>query len=435
MNALLNYIIESLFCGALSYLLYRAFISKIENYSFQRVSLLILVLITVLFPFITIPVSNPAVIQFVISPAYITAVKTSAPAYLENKRWLLAAPLILYLSITILLLIKFYFELLKVFTYKKSCELMGAEDGYSIYSSREIESPFSFGRAVFISTSYQGDHRKMAIAHELSHIDRYHTLDVLFVNIVLSFVWFNPFLYIFKNKLIEVHEFQADMDVISSGINIAKYKELLFLSQFSLVPNVSNSLHKSLTIKRFFKMENSKQTKAGMRVITLFAAAVLLLFSVTSFSKVAILPISNDMVAPELVSPEVFSSKVSGSNVELSQSKDTTSKVIPFVMVEVKPKFQGADENAFTKWVAQKLVYPEKAVTDSIKGRVILQFTVAENGKVEGVKVVRGVHPELDKEAVRVVSLSPDWEPGKQKGKNVRVVYTFPVIFQLHAKK
>lgn len=104
---------------------------------------------------------------------------------------------------------------------------------------------------------------------------------------------------------------------------------------------------------------------------------------------------------------------------------------VPFVMVEEKPKFMGGDENTFTRWVAERLVYPEIAKENSVQGRVILQFRVNTDGSVSDVRVVRGVDPSLDKEAVRVVSSSPKWTPGRQRNKAVRVVYTFPVIFQL----
>ena len=117
---------------------------------------------------------------------------------------------------------------------------------------------------------------------------------------------------------------------------------------------------------------------------------------------------------------------VEGRKEEVVEEED-----IPFVMVEEKPKFQGGDENAFTKWVGERLVYPEIAKENSVQGRVILQFRVNTDGSVDNVKVVRGVDPSLDKEAVRVVSSSPKWTPGRQRNKAVRVVYTFPVIFQL----
>mgnify|MGYP003289544139 CR=1 FL=1 len=99
--------------------------------------------------------------------------------------------------------------------------------------------------------------------------------------------------------------------------------------------------------------------------------------------------------------------------------------------VEVKPTFQDGDANAFAMWVAQQIVYPETAKESGASGRVILQFTIAKDGSVTDVKVVRGVHPDLDKEVVRVVTSSPKWNPGKHKGQAVPVMFTFPVVFKM----
>ena len=106
-------------------------------------------------------------------------------------------------------------------------------------------------------------------------------------------------------------------------------------------------------------------------------------------------------------------------------------EAIPFALVEEKPKFQGGDANTFSKWVNSKLVYPEIAKENGVQGRVTLQFTVNTDGSVSNVTVLRGVDPSLDKEAVRIVSSSPKWEPGRQRERPVKVTYTFPVIFQL----
>ena len=106
-------------------------------------------------------------------------------------------------------------------------------------------------------------------------------------------------------------------------------------------------------------------------------------------------------------------------------------EAIPVQLVEEKPSFQGGDANQFSKWVNSRLVYPEIAKENGVQGRVTLQFTVEKDGSVTKVKVLRGVDPSLDKEAVRVVSMSPKWKPGKQRDRAVPVTYTFPVIFQL----
>lgn len=106
-------------------------------------------------------------------------------------------------------------------------------------------------------------------------------------------------------------------------------------------------------------------------------------------------------------------------------------EAIPFMMVEEKPSFMGGDANKFSKWVGENMVYPEIARENGIQGRVTLQFTIEADGSLTNIKVIRGVDPSLDKEAVRVVSTSPKWTPGKQRDKAVRVVYNFPVYFQL----
>ena len=105
--------------------------------------------------------------------------------------------------------------------------------------------------------------------------------------------------------------------------------------------------------------------------------------------------------------------------------------VIPFAIVEDKPMFQGKDAIEFTKWVYNNIVYPEIAKENGVQGRVTLQFEIGKDGTVTNVKVLRGVDSSLDKEAVRVVSNSPKWTPGKQRGKAVKVKYNFPVTFQL----
>ena len=117
--------------------------------------------------------------------------------------------------------------------------------------------------------------------------------------------------------------------------------------------------------------------------------------------------------------------------VEEVEEEVVEEEAIPFQLVEEKPSFNGGDANEFSKWVNSRLVYPEIAKENGVQGRVTLQFTVNADGTVSNVKVLRGVDSSLDKEAVRVVSSSPKWKPGKQRDRAVKVTYTFPVIFQL----
>ena len=111
--------------------------------------------------------------------------------------------------------------------------------------------------------------------------------------------------------------------------------------------------------------------------------------------------------------------------------EDVEDDPIPFVTVEQKPTFNGGDANGFAKWVNSKLVYPEIAKDNGIEGRVTLQFTIGKDGRLVDVKVLSAPDESLAQEAVRVVSSSPKWEPGRQRDRAVKVSYTFPVIYRL----
>jgi protein TonB len=102
----------------------------------------------------------------------------------------------------------------------------------------------------------------------------------------------------------------------------------------------------------------------------------------------------------------------------------------PFVVVEEMPMFPGGDAELL-KYIAEHTNYPEVAKENNIQGRVIVRFCVTSKGGVSQVSVLKGVDPELDTEAVRVVNSLPAFKPGKQGGKPVPVWYMVPITFTL----
>ena len=111
--------------------------------------------------------------------------------------------------------------------------------------------------------------------------------------------------------------------------------------------------------------------------------------------------------------------------------EEVEEEVIFVGVVEEKPTFNGGDANEFSKWVNARLVYPALAQENGIEGRVTLQFTISKDGRLEDVKVLSAPDETLAREAVRVVSSSPKWQPGRQRDRAVKVSYTFPVIYRL----
>ncbi|PKP35775.1 MAG: energy transducer TonB [Bacteroidetes bacterium HGW-Bacteroidetes-15] len=111
--------------------------------------------------------------------------------------------------------------------------------------------------------------------------------------------------------------------------------------------------------------------------------------------------------------------------------EEDVDEIIPFMLIEEKPSFMGGDYNTFTQWVAKRIVYPELAAINGIQGRVTIQFLIDTDGSVKDIRVIQSVDKLLAEEALRVVSQSPSWSPGKQRGKPTKVIFTFPFTYRL----
>ncbi len=120
---------------------------------------------------------------------------------------------------------------------------------------------------------------------------------------------------------------------------------------------------------------------------------------------------------------------------EVIQTVEIVEEVIeddqPFLKAEKMPSFQGGDLTTFRNWVQSRLKYPQIAAENGISGQVILSFVIERNGKLTNIEVLRTPDRSLADEAIRVLNQSPDWSPGLQRNKAVRVKYTLPVVFKI----
>jgi periplasmic protein TonB len=113
-----------------------------------------------------------------------------------------------------------------------------------------------------------------------------------------------------------------------------------------------------------------------------------------------------------------------------AEVQEEDAEATPFVVVEEMPMFPGGDAELL-KYIAEHTNYPEIAKENNIQGRVIVRFCVTSKGGVNQVSILKGVDPELDAEAIRVVNTLPAFKPGKQGGKPVPVWYMVPITFTL----
>lgn len=112
------------------------------------------------------------------------------------------------------------------------------------------------------------------------------------------------------------------------------------------------------------------------------------------------------------------------------QAQDSTEEAPVYVVVEKQPQFPGG-EGAMMKYISENLNYPPQAREDNIQGRVVVKFIVEADGEVTNVTVVNSAHSALDSAAIAVIENMPNWEPGTQRGKPVRVQFVLPIRFVL----
>lgn len=139
----------------------------------------------------------------------------------------------------------------------------------------------------------------------------------------------------------------------------------------------------------------------------------------------------------EVEETEIASTEETGQAMEIKyvaptveEEEDPEEQTI-FEVVEQMPEFPNGGLAGLMQFLSKNIKYPTIAQENGTQGRVTVQFVVNKDGSIVDAKVLRGVDPYLDKEALRVISSMPKWKPGMQRGKPVRVKYTVPVMFRL----
>jgi len=131
---------------------------------------------------------------------------------------------------------------------------------------------------------------------------------------------------------------------------------------------------------------------------------------------------------------ETSSSSSSNAKNSASTEKQETEEIL-FALADIKPTFNGSKDNntelEFREYIVKNIIYPTESKEKGITGRVFVEFSIDTDGAVTDVLLLRGIDPLLDAEALRVVSSSPKWTPGKHRGNLVKVKYQFPVLFKL----
>lgn len=293
----------------------------------------------------------------------------------------------------------------------------------------EEGTPFSFMNKIFVPRNYVNHPALSSILnHEKAHIRQLHSIDTLFMEILCSIMWFNPFIYLIRNSLREVHEYLADREAIENGIDVVEYQQILLNEALSGKPNhLTNNFSFNLKNRIVMLLRKKNQSAINYRI------AALPLLGVAILALCFLQPVNT-----------LASEKNSVTVTNVLQSPDTTnnsSYTTPkseddqiFMVVENPPSFKGGDD-ARMKYLIENIIYPKDAREKGIQGTVYVTFIIEKDGTISNVKVLRGIGGGCDEESVRVIKNMPAWNPGTQRGEPQRVQYNMPIKYTLSKGK
>ena len=479
---MLAYAIKSAIFLSIMYIPYMLILRKESFFHFNRILLVCIMLLSLILPlcdFHSLSIENNPIqhgMTTIILPTVTVGAEEEMPVS-DSINWI---NIMLYIYITGMIITALW-KLVQIFLLYKtihSCVLWkDKQNGITIYCHAQDIAPFSWFNIIVISENDYQNNANEILCHEIGHIRHYHSLDILLVNIIETIQWWNPLSWILASSLRDVHEYEADDEVLTSGVNIKQYQMLLIRKAVgSSSYAFANSFNHSLLKKRITMMLKSK-SNPWMRTKALYiipvATIALSVFATPELNNRVSALSETDPTAiegkgtnnfaisqvsePEIVAAKKKTSEMANDDKEKVLYQDRMAEIIKrkmqmqkaaaeahndnhkkmvFDVAEVMPEYPGGIKELMN-YLSSSIKFPEKA--KDATARVIVTFVVEKDGSVADVRTVHfqseneisaEAKNALIEESERVVSDMPNWTPGKQNGEDVAVKYTLPITYR-----
>ncbi|MCA6380463.1 MAG: TonB family protein [Cytophagales bacterium] len=479
MNATINYLLEVNVGLLLFMFVYWAGLRDETEFTFKRAYLLFALISSLTFPLFhfNVPASTQAIASIgQLIPTYwlpeivINSNGSASTAKVSLGLSIWTVTEWVYLIAILFLVVLFFYRIISIVKLFSNSHTYRWRN-YFVSETNEAKPTFSFFQLILIGQANQLDEKEKEeiLIHESIHIKKWHSLDILLVNMVGIVCWFNPIIKIYKKELVQLHEFEADARSVENK-DVEMYCGLLakVALQSADFP-LANHFNNSLTLKRINMMKTMKHKIQNWKMAALMAIVPIFFFvaacqdQVTSqgesaenssgataeykkaFEEIRRLEKENpDKTYVLLVTDASGKQSISElENARLIAKINTVADeqghffaifekypVDVFTIVEetATPK-EGL--TAFYEYVKNNLRYPAEARRKGVEGKVFVQFVINIDGSLSEFKVVKGIGSGCDEEAVRIIKESPAWNPGKQRGIPVKQRYTMPFLFRL----
>ncbi|MCT4616387.1 MAG: TonB family protein [Marinifilaceae bacterium] len=348
--------------------------------------------------------------------------------------------LIVYLLVVFVLVSRFFRNLYSIYVLSKKCRKT-KKYGVTLYVLDGDMPTFAFFNKIFISEiDLESDGSWEIITHECGHIKQLHSLDIIVSELLIAITWLNPFVWFYKFSLSEIHEYLADNYVVKKIDNPNHYKIHILnrVAGMQLIDLVSG-FGKSSIKKRLLMLGRLKTPKLALVKLIMVLPISVFLLSAFAFTvehkhdSANVIPswfkanINKLNFLENYEYPnEVGFSGQSAKGIASLEHKTSMSIKAAYSIADEMPEYVGG-VNAMNHFLASNINYDK--IDCNKNTRVVVDFTVSENGKVINPIVVKGSNYKMNKEAIRVVKSMPKWTPGKINGIPVRVSYTVPLVF------
>jgi TonB family protein len=318
---------------------------------------------------------------------------------------------LIYFSIVGIMLTTFLAQAVRMFlwTHRRPVTRW---DRYRVVELNKSWPAFSFFSIIYYPEPFEPDKRETItiLEHERVHARQLHSIDNLLLLVIRILFFYNPAVHLLAGRLRLTHEFLAD--AATAGANKAEYSQTLIRHQF-LVPRLllMHSFNNQSFLKRRLNMLMKSNTRRRAAWIYLLLA-----------------PLAAGMIV-------LSGWSASAQDPEMGQKEVTLATDKKIKACDEMPEFQGGDYLEFNKWVMKNLNVDMPEPEKSLTGRVVVSYVVSSNGKVRDVSLQQGFHPTFDDAVLKAVSSSPDWNPGKLKGKVVDVPLTIIMEFFKRGKQ
>ncbi|WP_018480097.1 M56 family metallopeptidase [Pontibacter roseus] len=483
METTVNYILQSGLCLLLLYLFYRLVLRDQPSLRYNRLFLLLAPAVALAAPLLRIPLPFAAQLPVATLPSIqlqevvVTGYSGATPAA-ESSISLGTALLALYTLVGLVLLGRLVWQLVRLRRLAAAATPLN-EDAYgaTVLQVETHHPTFAFLNRVFLNRQahLSSNEQRQVLAHELAHVRLRHTYDVLYYEVLTAILWFNPLVWLLKGELRDVHEYQADAEVLSE-YKPQEYSSLLAKEAlYTAGIPVGSYFQKPQVFRRLRMLQKHGRKASLLRPLLALPLlfALLITFSANSVNADMAVPFAEAPALNEtlITSPAKKAASATANQGQLQPEEhlanDTKAipekltftqpaekavahtdtekpaaipaqpevaspeKVKPYTFVEQMPQFQGGDSEML-KFLGRNIRYPQSSQEAGVEGLVVVSFVVEADGSLHDIAILKKLDDATDQEALRVVEeMNGYWNAGRQNGKPVPVRYTLPVRFAM----